>query len=122
MTTLPYPGLPGLAATRIFLACDATDMRKGFDGLAVMAQQVLQQRRVQRRQTRQRRVAAFASQLIEVALESADSHQFRLSERQGGFKGHDGDFSQLQEWQGQICALMLRAVANWRPPQGSGGG
>lgn len=43
MTTLPYPGLPGLAATRIFLACGATDMRKGFDGLAVMAQQVLQQ-------------------------------------------------------------------------------
>ena len=28
---------------RIFLACGATDMRKGFDGLAVMTQQVLEQ-------------------------------------------------------------------------------
>lgn len=30
-------------STRIFLACGATDMRKGFDGLAVMTQQVLEQ-------------------------------------------------------------------------------
>lgn len=28
--------------TRIFLACGATDMRKGFDGLAVLVQQQLQ--------------------------------------------------------------------------------
>jgi transposase len=47
MTTVTYPALPGLGpgfgATRIFLACGTTDMRKGFDGLAVMAQQVLKQ-------------------------------------------------------------------------------
>ena len=30
-------------STRIYLACGATDMRKGFDGLAVLAQQVLEQ-------------------------------------------------------------------------------
>jgi transposase len=30
-------------STQIFLACDATDRRKGFDGLALMAQQVLEQ-------------------------------------------------------------------------------
>ena len=30
-------------STRIYLACGATDMRKGFDGLAVLTQQVLQQ-------------------------------------------------------------------------------
>lgn len=28
---------------RVYLACGATDMRKGFDGLAVLAQQVLEQ-------------------------------------------------------------------------------
>ena len=28
--------------TRIFLACGATDMRKGFDGLAVLVHQALQ--------------------------------------------------------------------------------
>ena len=43
MTGPSYPALPGFGATRIFLACGTTDMRKGFDGLAVMAQQVLQQ-------------------------------------------------------------------------------
>ena len=35
--------IPLPPSTRIFLACGATDMRKGFDGLAVMTQQVLQQ-------------------------------------------------------------------------------
>ena len=35
--------IPLPSSTRIFLACGATDMRKGFDGLAVMAQQVLEQ-------------------------------------------------------------------------------
>lgn len=35
--------IPLPPSTRIFLACGATDMRKGFDGLAVMAQQVLEQ-------------------------------------------------------------------------------
>jgi hypothetical protein len=33
--------IPLPPSTRIFLACGATDMRKGFDGLAVMVQQVL---------------------------------------------------------------------------------
>jgi transposase len=31
------------AGVRIYLACGATDMRRGFDGLSVMAQQVLKQ-------------------------------------------------------------------------------
>ena len=31
------------AGVRIYLACGVTDMRKGFDGLSMMAQQVLQQ-------------------------------------------------------------------------------
>lgn len=35
--------IPLSSLTRIFLACGATDMRKGFDGLAVLVQQVLQQ-------------------------------------------------------------------------------
>ena len=34
--------IPLPTTTRIFLACGATDMRKGFDGLAVMVQQVLE--------------------------------------------------------------------------------
>jgi len=34
-------GLP--AATHIYLACGSTDMRRGFDGLALMVQEVLQQ-------------------------------------------------------------------------------
>ena len=42
------PALPGFAAPsgfpgRIYLACGITDMRKGFDGLAVLVQQVLEQ-------------------------------------------------------------------------------
>ena len=43
MTVTTYPALPGFGTTRIFLACGVTDMRKGFDGLAVMAQQALKQ-------------------------------------------------------------------------------
>jgi transposase len=35
---IPLPPL-----TRIFLACGATDIRKGFDGLAVLVQQALEQ-------------------------------------------------------------------------------
>lgn len=35
--------IPLPPSTRIYLACGATDMRKGFDGLAVLAQQVLEQ-------------------------------------------------------------------------------
>lgn len=31
------------SSTRVYLACGATDMRKGFDGLAVLVQQVLEQ-------------------------------------------------------------------------------
>lgn len=31
------------AGVRIYLACGVTDMRKGMDGLAVLAQQVLKQ-------------------------------------------------------------------------------
>ena len=34
MSPVPLP-------TRVFLACGVTDMRKGFDGLAVLVQQVL---------------------------------------------------------------------------------
>lgn len=33
--------IPPSPSTRIYLACGATDMRKGFNGLAVLAQQVL---------------------------------------------------------------------------------
>jgi transposase len=32
---------PAPLPTRVFLACGVTDMRKGFDGLAVLVQQVL---------------------------------------------------------------------------------
>jgi transposase len=31
------------AGVRIYLACGTTDMRKGFDGLSIMAQDVLKQ-------------------------------------------------------------------------------
>ena len=31
------------AGVRIYLACGVTDMRRGFDGLSIMAQDVLQQ-------------------------------------------------------------------------------
>jgi transposase len=34
-------GLP--AGVKVFLACGATDMRKGMDGLAVQVQQILRQ-------------------------------------------------------------------------------
>ena len=43
MTAAASPALPGFSATRIYLACGTTDMRKGFDGLAVLVQQVLEQ-------------------------------------------------------------------------------
>ena len=36
--------IPQPTSTRIFLACGVTDMRKGFDGLAVLVQQVLQEK------------------------------------------------------------------------------
>jgi len=35
--------IPLPATTKIWLACGATDMRKGFDGLAVLVQQSLKQ-------------------------------------------------------------------------------
>ena len=35
--------IPLPPSTRIYLACGATDMREGFDGLAVLTQQVLEQ-------------------------------------------------------------------------------
>lgn len=35
--------IPLPPSTRVYLACGATDMRKGFDGLAVLVQQVLEQ-------------------------------------------------------------------------------
>ena len=35
--------IPLPPSTRIYLACGATDMRKGFDGLAVLVQQALEQ-------------------------------------------------------------------------------
>lgn len=43
MMITPIPALTGMGATQIWLACGATDMRKGFDGLAVLVQQVLAQ-------------------------------------------------------------------------------
>ena len=43
MTGAASPALPGFSATRIYLACGVTDMRKGFDGLAVLVQQALEQ-------------------------------------------------------------------------------
>lgn len=43
MIPLPLPASAGTGFTRIYLACGATDMRKGFDGLAVLVQQVLEQ-------------------------------------------------------------------------------
>jgi transposase len=45
MTSLPFPALTGSVTTKIYLACGTTDMRKGFDGLAVLVQQVLAQSR-----------------------------------------------------------------------------
>ncbi|HWW64716.1 MAG TPA: IS66 family insertion sequence element accessory protein TnpB [Sphingomonadaceae bacterium] len=39
---MALPAFPGASApTRVWLACGGTDMRKGFDGLAVLVQQVL---------------------------------------------------------------------------------
>ena len=35
--------IPMPAGTRIWVACGATDMRKGFDGLAMLAQDVVKQ-------------------------------------------------------------------------------
>ena len=35
--------IPLPATTKIWLACGATDMRKGFDGLAVLVEQSLKQ-------------------------------------------------------------------------------
>jgi transposase len=36
--------IPQPTSTRIFLACGVTDMRKGFDGLAVLVQRVLREK------------------------------------------------------------------------------
>lgn len=41
MSVASLPGLVAPVPTRIWLACGATDMRKGMDGLAVLIQQVL---------------------------------------------------------------------------------
>ena len=43
MIPLPLPAFAGTGSTRIFLDCGGTDMRKGFDGLAVLVQQALEQ-------------------------------------------------------------------------------
>ena len=43
MSASPLPGFAGQGSTRGWLACGATDMRKGFDGLAVLVQQVLKE-------------------------------------------------------------------------------
>ena len=43
MSASLLPGFPGQGSTRVWLACGATDMRKGFDGLAVLVQQVLKE-------------------------------------------------------------------------------
>lgn len=43
MSASALPAFPGASApTRVWLACGATDMRKGFDGLAVLVQQALE--------------------------------------------------------------------------------
>jgi transposase len=39
----PFSALSGTGMTKVWLACGVTDMRKGFDGLAVLVQQVLEQ-------------------------------------------------------------------------------
>jgi transposase len=39
----PFSALSGTGTTKVWLACGAADMRKGFDGLAVLVQQVLEQ-------------------------------------------------------------------------------
>jgi transposase len=39
----PFSALSGTGTTKVWLACGVTDMRKGFDGLAVLVQQVLEQ-------------------------------------------------------------------------------
>ena len=41
--SLPFSGLVGASPVKVWLACDATDMRKGLDGLVVLVQQVLEQ-------------------------------------------------------------------------------
>ncbi len=38
----PFSALTGTGTTKVWLACGVTDMRKGFDGLAVLVQQVLE--------------------------------------------------------------------------------
>ena len=43
MSTSPLPGFVGQSPTRIWLARGATDMRKGFDGMAVLVQQALKE-------------------------------------------------------------------------------
>lgn len=43
MIASPLLGHAGTVPTRVWLACGATDMRKGFDGLAVVVQQVLRE-------------------------------------------------------------------------------
>ena len=65
-------------STRIFLACGTTDMRKGFDGLAVMTQQVLEQSEI-----REGRVHLVAHLLAApVCLEEAALHKLpRLGTR-----------------------------------------
>jgi len=41
MIASALPGVGGTVPTKVWLACGATDMRKGFDGLAVLVQQQL---------------------------------------------------------------------------------
>lgn len=43
MIALPLPAFAGTGSSRVWLACGATDMRRGMCGLAVMAQEVLKQ-------------------------------------------------------------------------------
>ncbi len=44
MSASALPAFPGAATpSKVWLACGATDMRKGFDGLAVLVQQVLKE-------------------------------------------------------------------------------
>jgi hypothetical protein len=50
--------IPQPTSARIILACGVTDMRKGFDGLAVLVQQVLQENHIPVRSSRSAASAA----------------------------------------------------------------
>lgn len=72
---------------RVYLACGSTDMRRGFDGLAVMVQEVLVQ---------------------EVLMQ--DPHSGALF----AFKGKRGDLIKLLWWDGQGLCLFAKRLEKGR--------